>query len=411
MMFKKLFCLVLALIFVSSISVCVFSQEKEVELVLWCGSWKEDFTIPVINEFEEKNPGIKVRVEYWPWDGMIDKFLIALKNDNGPDVINLAVDWTITFEAMGKLAPLDEFIAADKMDMSDFFEGALQTARYNGKTYALPYRSEAMGIFFNKKIFKEAGLNPDKAPETWPQLLEYAKATTKGDVFGWGLLGRDPENLFSQLIVMIWSNGGEILNDDYTKCTLNEPAAVEAAQFYVDLYRKYKVTPLSTMENNEEENVNLFTNEKVAMVMSGNYSIEKILKANPNIQMGTAVPPKWKTIKLRLAGWNTAITNTCKNKEAAWKLIKFLSSTEISPRYSHTFPGRKSAAKNEKYYKDPYQKAFLDLLNYSYPMPQVPQMSQIKQIVYDQMQYALVGEKTGEQAMNDAVKEIDPLLK
>ncbi len=407
--FKEVYIGLLIVCILSMIFITSWGQEK-VELVLWEADWNKKIATVIIKEFEEKNPGIKVRGEYFPWDGMVDKYSIALRNDSGPDIVNIALDWITPFAAMGKLLPIDEFIAADKMDMSDFFEGSLLISSYNGKRYALPYQNDTEGIFFNKKIFAEAGLNPDEAPETWAQLLEYAKATTKGDVFGFGLVGRQIHNLTTRVITLILCNGGSLLNNDYKKCTLNEPSAVEAVQFYVDMYRKHEVTPRSTMENENVQNRNLFAAEKVAMIMDAPYSIAPVLEANPNIQMGTALVPKMKIRKSILGGWSMAITNTAKDKEAAWKFIKFIASTEIAPRYTLTFPSRKSASKNERY-NDPYLKPFIDSLLYTQPLPQIPQLYQIKQILYDKVQYALMGEKTVEQAMNEAVKEIDELLK
>ena len=385
------------------------TEAETVTLNYWDASWKEELTPVLVDEFEEDNSDIKLNVEYFPWDGMHDKYLVALKSNSGPDAINIAVDWTIPFAVMDKLLNLDEFIKADKIELNDFYSGPLETATYNQKIYALPYRSETMGLFYNKSMFKEANL-PDRAPETWEELLEFSKALTKDDYYGFGLVGNEVNNLTAQLFMIIYSNNGRILSDDYKKSLLNQPEALEAVHFFVDLYTKHEVVPKSVLENNNTANRNLFANEKVAMFTSGNYDIGPIYNSNPDILMGTALVPEWKTRKTLLGGWNVAITSTCEDEKAAWKWIKFLASTEISPRYSFTFPARKSASKNEKY-NDPELKPFLDALEYAYPLPQIGEMSQIKQIVYDQTLYALIGEKTVDKAMNEAVQKIDELLK
>ena len=388
------------------------APEEPVEIVLWNGNWHEtDSTAKIIKEFETQNPGIKVRMEAFPWDGMEDKYLISLKNDAGPDVLDAVMEWAMPYATMGKLAPLDDFIVADKMDMSDFYEGALKGAQANGKTIALPGGGDVFALSYNKKIIRDAGLDPDTPPKTYADLLEYAKATTKGDVFGFGLVGGGaPASVVFQLTEFVYANGGSILNNDNTKCTLNEPAAIEAIQLYHDFFRKYHVTPKSTMENDGIANRELFASGKVAMLMTGIYDLDPIMSANPNIELGTCLLPKMTEHKNLYSGWNMVLTNTSKNKEASWKLIKFLTSREIQPIYFAGFTSTRKSNATDKAYSNPLYKAFLEGLDYAVSYPLIPQMGQIKQIVFDNLQYAMNDQKTVEEAMNQATIEIDKLL-
>jgi len=383
---------------------------KTVELTYWDGTWAEEITPELVKEFEAQNPGIKIKVEYFPWDGMYDKFLVALRNDNGPDIINMAVDWTVPFAAMGKLQNITPFIEQYGVDMNDFYEGPLKTVTYNGQYYALPYRSEANALYYNKKIFADAGLDPEQPPATWDELIEFSKQIKeKTGIAGFGQSGSEFGNFTAQLYYLIYSNGGSVLNEDYTKSALTSPEAVEAAQIFVDMYRKHKISPDSTMENNNTVNRNLFASEKVAMFISGNYDVAAVREANPDLDFGTALQPALAERKPILGGWNAGVTNTAKDAEAAFKFVNFLASPEISPRYSLTFSSRKSAAGHEKY-KAPEFQPFLESLNYAQAMPPIPQWTQIKQIVYNHMQSAMIGDRTVEQALQDASKEIDALL-
>ena len=185
------------------------TKAETVTIKSWDSSWKEKITPDLVDEFEQENSGIKLDVQYFPWNGMHDKYLVALKSNSGPDVINIAVDWTTPFAAMNKLVILDDFIKADNMDLSDFYAGPLETATYNGKICALPYRSETMGLFYNKSIFEEANL-PDRAPETWEELIEFSQATTKDDIYGFGLVGNETNNLTARLFILVYSNNGKI---------------------------------------------------------------------------------------------------------------------------------------------------------------------------------------------------------
>lgn len=383
---------------------------ETIELTYWDGTWAEEITPELIKEFEEANPGIKINVEYFPWDGMQDKYLVALRNDSGPDIINLAVDWTVPFAAMGKLQSIDEYIDKYDVDMNDFYDGPLQTLIYQDQYYALPYRSEANALFYNKELFEEAGLDPNQAPETWEDVIAFSKQIhEQTGNYGFGQSGNEFGNFTAQLYYLIYSNGGSVLNEDNTKSALLSPEAIEASQLFVDLYRTHKASPESTLENNNTVNRNLFINGQVAMFISGNYDVDAIREANPELDFGTAPQPKMKELTPILGGWSVGVTNTAKDAEAAFKFVEFLASPEVSPRYSITFSSRASAADNEKYQTEEL-KPFLESLNYAVPMPPIPQWTQIKQIVYNNLQAAMIGDVSVEDALTVASHEIDEAL-
>lgn len=384
-------------------------KNEIIELTYWDGTWAEEIIPDLIAQFEADNPNIKINVEYFPWDGMHDKYLISLSQDSGPDIINLAVDWSIPFAKMGKLQALNEYIDKYNVDLDDFYEGPLNTNYFEGSYYSLPYRSETVGLFYNKSIFDQVGLDPNSPPDTWGELLDYSLTLKDHGIFGFGQVGSEFGNFTTQLITLIQMNGGNVLNDDYTKSTILEPEAIEAAQFFVDMYREHQISPTSTMENDNTMNRNLFANEQVAMFLSGPFDIDALREANPDLDFGTALPPQIVERRPLLGGWNIGVTNTAKDAEAAFKFVNFIASPEISPIYSLTFSARKSAAGHEKY-DDPSIQPFLDSLNYAQAAPPIPQWTQIRQILYSKLQFAMIGEKTVEQAMEEAAQEIDELL-
>ncbi|GGE31394.1 sugar ABC transporter substrate-binding protein [Pullulanibacillus camelliae] len=384
---------------------------KKIVLTYWDASWNKDKIGPkVIKEFEKENPNIKVNVQYFPVDGMEDKFLLALKNKSGPDLVDIACDWTTPLAAVGGLLPLDDYIDKDKVDMNDFWKGALQTIHVNGKVYALPYRSETHGIFYNKDIFKQSGLDPSKAPQTWEEVLADAKTITQKGGVGFGLVGKNTGDLSYQVINFIRSFGGDVLSTDNKKSLLDQPEAIAAVKYYVSLY-KDKLSPSSTMSNTNTEARNLFSSGKVGMYLSGVYDVDPIKSDNPNTNFGVGMYPDTpgKDRKLTLGGWNIAATSFTKHPEAAWKFVKFISSPKISVQYSNTFSSRKSEADNPKY-KDPQVKPFAQMLQYGVPLPAIPQITQIRQIINDQVQKAMLGKASVESAMKDASKQVNELL-
>lgn len=384
------------------------SSNKPVELTYWDATWNTT-TAAIVKKFEEKNPDIKIKVQQFPDAGMSDKYLLALKQKNGPDLMNMAVDWVTPFATTGGLLPLDDYIKKDNVDLKDFYDGALAVTKVNDKMYGLPYRAETHGLIYNKKLFEAAGIDAAKGPENWNQVLEQAQKMTKGDTYGFAFPGTNVGNVTTQLFNMILSNGGSILNKENTKSTLTEPAALDMVKLYVEMFTKYKVIPNSMLQNDNVADRNLFTNEKVGMYMSGIYDLDPIKQANPKAQLGVAMVPANKDRKTILGGWAVGVTTASKHQEAAWKFINFITQPDISAEYSVTFSARKSAANNPKY-QDPLVKPLLDALVYAQPLPQIPQWTQIKQIIFDNLQSALGGKTTPEEAMTQASKAIDDLL-
>lgn len=389
------------------------AEAVKAELTLWDASWNEGITSGLIEKFNAVYPNIKVNVEFFPSDGMSDKYLTALTSGSGPDLLSINNEWVSTYATAGGLVNLDDYIAANKYDMTDFYDGALTGVTFRGSVYALPYRAETHGIFYNKTLFEQAGSS--EMPDTWEELLPIATEITKssnGSVKGIAIPGGEWGNTSYQLINMILCGGGNILNEDNTKCTLDSPEAIKVAEFFTALHRDYGVVPDSIMENDNAAGRTLFSEEKVASFMSGAYDISAIQGIKADLNMATAMVPVFEGSERRtiFAGWSTVISAHSKNKDAAWLLAEFLASPEISVEYSTTFSARKSMQTNEKYASNPLLVNLAEAIQYGEPLPVIPQLSQIRQIMYEQIQMALSGDITAEEAMKEATAQINKIL-
>ena len=381
------------------------------EITVWTGSWNDGLMDEIMKDFYDQYPDVKVNFEYLPWDGMEDKYLSALQAGAGPDVLDMAIAWTIPYASMGKLQNLDGYIETYQVDMSEYYECALETLMIDGSYYALPYRSETMCLFYNKDLFEKAGLDPDAPPATWEELREYAVKLTKGDVFGFGMCGSNAGNTTAQIYSMMFSKGVSLLNEDMTEAAFNTKEGRGAFSFWADLFLKDGAVAKSVLENDNTTNRNLFAEGKLGMFMSGSYDIEPILEANPEMNMGFALCPAFDGGKNSavLGGWNLGMSDTCKNPDAAFALMRYLASPDVSVDFSSTFSSCKSASANEKY-SDEKLKVFLEAINYGVPLPGSPHMNQITDIIYNEAQAVLSGSKDTETALTDAEKGVNDVL-
>ncbi|MDF2523547.1 MAG: sugar transporter substrate-binding protein, partial [Clostridiales bacterium] len=279
------------------------ATEEEVTISFWDGNWQEAVWPEVAALWEKEHPNIKVEAEFQA-DLANDKYMLALTNGTAPDVLSCALDWTTTFGSAELLAPLDSYIEKDGLDVNQYVQGAINASTVNGNLYALPFRSETYVLYYNKDLLAAAGYT--EAPKTWEEVKEIAAATTKDDVYGYGVTGANYGNFSFQYITMLRSSGGTILSQDVTKSELASPVAIQTAQLYKDLAQ---YAPASMLENDNVANRTLFASGKVAMYMSGIYDVEEILKVNPDLNFACAMVPTANDAERSsiLGGWSVAV--------------------------------------------------------------------------------------------------------
>lgn len=391
------------------------------DITMWTGSWNEGLMEELVVGFNEIYPDIHVSFEYLAWDGMEDKMLTAMMAGSGADVVDMAIAWNIPYASAGCLANLDDYIASTGIDLNDYYPDALDTAKKDGHCYGLPYRTENTALFINEKIFVECGIvdeNGDaKAPKTWKELIETSQTIyekTNGQVYGFGMVGSNTGNMMSQVCSLFFSNGVSILNEDMTAAAFNTEAGIEAFETWCSMYTDYEgVAPTSTLENDNTSCRTLFAAEKVAMFTSSAYDIDAILAENPDIQMRYALMPgmteeTYPGITL-LGGWNVGISRNSKNPDAAFALISYLTSADVSVDFSNTFSARISAAENEKYADERFT-VFKEALNYGKALPGSSHQNEITEILYNEAQAVLTGSKDAATALVDAEAEVNNVL-
>ena len=381
--------------------------EENVTIRFWDGNWNEETFKKVQELWAAEHPNIKLEGEFLVDNGMSDKYTLALQNGTAPDVVACALDWTTTFGNAGLLAPLDEYIARDNVDVGQYVQGAINASTVDGKLYALPFRSETYTLFYNKDILAEAGY--DKAPETWDEVKEIAAACTKGDVAGYGLCGANYGNFSFQYITMLRSSGGTILNGDNTASALGGDVALQTAQLYKDLAA---YAPASMLENDNVANRTLFASGKIAMYMSGIYDAPEIIKANPDLNFACAMVPTQNGAERSsiLGGWSVAVSECSKNKDAAWEFVKFLTSPEVAAVYTNTFTGTGDPAVGFAEMDPEIVQPNADALAYAKALPSVGAIVGIRQAIFDDLSQTLSDSMTVEDAVAQLDTDVNKLL-
>jgi ABC-type glycerol-3-phosphate transport system substrate-binding protein len=184
------------------------------EVIWWTPNWGQARAAELARRFEAAHPGLRVRVEPTVPDGLPTRIQTALRAGSPPDVIDAQHGWVVPYAQAGLLQPLDD--ALDARD--DYSPGSLDYDTWDGKLWGLPYRVETHAVIYNKNMFREARLDPDRPPETWEQLVTAARTLTKKRAdgrmqYGYAITGGgEVGNTLFRSLPLIWMNGGDILS-------------------------------------------------------------------------------------------------------------------------------------------------------------------------------------------------------
>lgn len=242
----------------------------------------KDFFTTATGEFEAANPGSSVNVTFKPWASAHDQFTTAIGGGNVPDVAEMGSTWTPEFAAVGALAPADGAL-------DGYVESLVEGASVDGEAYGLPWYAGARSLIYRTDVFADLGLS---APTTWAELVAVGKAiVAKTEMFAFSVAG----NANHYFLPMVWQNGGEIarLEDGKWVSQMDSPEAIEAIEFYADLYRKERFAPEGALTWNARDVRAAFEAGDLAMMIGGGWDVAAIVKAHPELEgkIGTALLP------------------------------------------------------------------------------------------------------------------------
>jgi multiple sugar transport system substrate-binding protein len=360
---------------------------------------------PIAKMYEEKNPGIKVDVQAIPWATAHDKLLTAVASKNGPDVIQMGSTWIPEFAAAGALLDMSKYVEQyPSLKADNFFEGAVQTTQFDGKTVAAPWYVETRALYYRTDLLTDVGY--PEGPKTWDELKDAGKKlVAKGGAGHYALPIDAKDQVFPALFA--WQNGSDII-DSNRQPQFNQPAYVEAINFLKSLYDE-KLAPKGT----DLDTVAAFKDGTIPMFISGPWMIQTIKEKNPEIDgkwTVTTLPSKINNTS-SIGGSDLSIFSFSKNPDEAAKFIAFMTEQDAQLKYyetSNSMPALKSAWTNDAF-KDPMISAFGKQLENSRPAPTIREWEEIAQAAIASFEQITVGganTQTELDSLNDKANKI-----
>ena len=343
----------------------------------------------VVGEFEKVEPDVDVRlIEASDRTDLITRLSTSIAGGSPPDVFLINYRFFGQFASRGAIEPIaGRLEESDAFEERDFYPQALEAFRFGGELTCLPQNISSLVVYYNRDLFRKAGVAFPRAGWAWHDMVEKAIALTRDedgdgnpDQYGLGV-----EPTLIRIAPFVWSNGGELVDDDEnpTRFTLDTPAARKALQEFFDLRQLHLVVP-SEVEVEAEDDESRFANGRTAMVLSSR-------RATPAFRTITAFDwdvaplPRFKKQAGILHSDAYCLTAGSRNKDAAWRFMEFALGPEgqrITARSGRTVPSLIEVSRSEAFL-DPNAKpasshVFLDTIPFIRRVPNISTWPEIE---------------------------------
>jgi sn-glycerol 3-phosphate transport system substrate-binding protein len=375
-------------------------------------------------DFQKENPDVKVTPIYaGTYQETIVKALTAHKSGTPPVMSVLLSTDMFTLIDEDAIVPFDQFVKTDedRKWLSGFFPAFMLNSQTGGKTWGIPFQRSTIVLYYNKDLFKEAGLDPETPPKNWEEQVAFAQKLTKRDASGnvtqWGI--QVPSSGFPYWLFQAFTTqaGAILMNQEGTKTNFDSPEVVEAAQYWIDLATKHKVHPPGIVEWGTTPKD--FFEKKAAMMWTTTGNLTNVRK-NAGFPFGVAMLPAHKRRGSPTGGGNFHISKkaTPAQQEAAFRFIKWITQPERAAQWS---VDTGYVAVSPAAYQTPAMKAYVadfpaaavarDQLEFSVAELSTHENQRVTKALNDGLQAALTGSKPAAQALKDAQAEADRILR
>jgi multiple sugar transport system substrate-binding protein len=349
----KIFCFVVVLVLLSVSA--TFAQDA-VTLTMWSRDSNQAFLRQLADAWNASHTN-QVEVTIIPGSDFMTRVGTGFAAGEVPDLLPVDLIYVPEFAKAGQLTDITEFAKAlpyfDQLSPSH-----MRLATYEDKIYAVPFAAEGSVLLYNKGLFEQAGLDPEKPPTTWDEIYEYAKAITAlgNGVYGYYFSGSCAGcNAFTYL-PLIWASGGDVLTEDGLEATIDTPEVRAALEFYKKMWDEGLIPPGAQADTGTDF-LNAFTQGNIGMAGSGAFSISVLKNDYPDIDFGlTFLPGQEGGVSSFAGGDSIAIPKGAKNVEAAFEFIAWALTDDVQiEMFAKTgqLPLRIDLAENKYFEEDP----------------------------------------------------------
>jgi len=394
-------------------------RRKDIDLTFWhsMSIYQGDTLDRLVEEYNASHENVSINLIFQGlYNEMKTKLINATKTGDAPDIAQVAIEYLDVFIHDNKIDPITHLVSEE--DKDDILNQFWYAVTRNREIYAYPFNISVQVLYYNKDAFREAGMDPDKPPKTWEDVIEYGKILTKdfngdGIVDQWGVLV-SLEGVFG-FTPLIRQVGGEFLNEDSTKALFNSEAGIKVMRLVQDMAYRFRIMPLNWTLF---EGTNAFLAGKIAM---GPITCAGIKFAEENLpwELGIAPLPYIENKSVLLGGAGLVVfAKSSSRKRSAVDFIHWLTNRRNSIKWHEEtgyLPLRKSAIESielKSFHKlNPNYKIPVEQLPYSRPPDFTPFLPQIDHVIRFSIEDIMINKKDPGIVLELAAQKVDELLK
>lgn len=376
----------------------------------------------LITDFEAETPDVKINAVYaGTFDDVLTKSLTAARSGTPPAMAHiLTVQLPTLLEEDAVIAVEDVPGVGDTSWTQSYFPALMRNGTFDGKTYGLPMQRSTQIWYWNKEAFAEAGLDPERGPQTWDEVVEFGKKLVQRDAAGnvtrWGIVIPSSLTPYWSLQSFTYQNGSDISIDEKT-VAFDTPEAIGALAWWRDLGTVHNIMPTGVVEWGTAPRD--FLDGKTAMLMTttGNLGF---FRSNATFEFGAAPLPANVRAGTPTGGGNLYIFKDAPEAEqlAAVKFIRWMSTPQraaewaVRTGYIAVVPDAYDTPIMQEYVAQfPQYLVARDQLQLAIREISTFRFQEIRQAIEPAIQAVMTGEKQPEQALADAQRQAEAVLR
>lgn len=315
----------LTLIALSMVPNAAWAQKK---LTMWSRSASESFMPGLIKSFNASHK-TQIELQILPNTEMVQKYAIAAAGGSAPDLLSLDLVFTTAFAKAGQLQDLTD-LAKGLPYFANLSKAHVEAATYQNRIYGLPMSADVSVLLYNKRLFRLAGLDPEKGPTNWTEIANYAGKVNAlgGDTRGFYFAGACGGCNAFTFMPLVWASGGDILADGGKRATIDTPQMRSAIEMYRGLIAKGYV-PESAKTDAGANFFGGFATDRIGISPIGAFAIGNLVKNYPNVDFGvTLLPGKDGSNSAFAGGDNFVVTAKRNNMPEVREFLDYVYSVE-----------------------------------------------------------------------------------
>lgn len=370
----------------------------------------------LVKQYNDSQDKVTVEMQISPWDVFFQKLLPSIAAGKGPDLMAMDSVQLPQYASRNVLDPLDDYYEDPSTESDKLVQSAVDATDWQGTKYGVPMNFTTLLLYWNKDMFKAAGLDPDQPPQDWQEFQDAAKKLTidengDGKPEQYGLALADHATI-AMWPILFWGNGGGVVSEDGSTATLGDPETIQAMDEWGTLVREQNIAPIGLAGADADK---LFQSKKAAMEIVGPWMTTGFEDAG--IDFGLAPPPAGPAGEVTLGTSVSFAVNSKTSdakREAARDFIKFWNShdSQVYFAVNSGFPPTRTDVTEDEISENPYVAEFAAPADQSrFFLAQVKDFTKINDTIFTPaLQKVLNGEGTAAELFPKASQQIQAVL-